>query len=36
LFDYNQIIKSPMDLGTVKRKMQMDKYKTVESVLEDI
>jgi hypothetical protein len=25
-----------MDLGTVKKKLLMDKYKTVESVLEDI
>ena len=36
LTDYLTIIKTPMDLGTVKRKLKNNKYKYVEEVLEDI
>ena len=36
LHDYPQIIKNPMDLGTVKSKLLSGKYKTYEEVFADI
>ena len=36
LFNYPQIIKRPMDLGTVKRKLTEGKYKTVFEAAEDV
>ena len=36
LTDYPLIIKSPMDLGTVKKKLINNKYETVEAVLDDM
>ena len=36
LEDYPSIITNPMDLGTVFKKLQSNKYKCVEQCLEDI
>ena len=36
LTDYGFIIKHPMDLSTVSRKLREDKYNFVEEVLDDI
>ena len=36
LFDYPQIIKTPMDLGTVKKNLKNNKYKYVEEAIQDI
>lgn len=36
LTDYPIIIKNPMDLSTVRKKIKSDKYSTVEEVLEDL
>mmetsp|Transcript_49382 Transcript_49382/g.56883 ORF Transcript_49382/g.56883 Transcript_49382/m.56883 type:complete len:232 (+) Transcript_49382:31-726(+) len=36
LKDYLDIIKTPMDLGTVKKNLKANKYKTVEECLDDI
>jgi hypothetical protein len=36
LLDYLSIVKRPIDLGTIKRNINNNKYKTVEHVLEDI
>ena len=36
LFDYPQIIKSPMDLGTVKGKIESNGYRSLEECAEDI
>mmetsp|Transcript_22966 Transcript_22966/g.35470 ORF Transcript_22966/g.35470 Transcript_22966/m.35470 type:complete len:268 (-) Transcript_22966:283-1086(-) len=36
LFDYPQIIKKPMDLGTVKKKMAAKKYKTIHLCAQDV
>ncbi len=36
LADYFDIIKSPMDLGTVKKNLKANKYKFVEEFLADI
>lgn len=36
LLDYPSIIPHPMDLGTVKNKLQIGKYSTVEECLDDI
>ena len=36
LLDYPIIIKTPMDLGTVRKNLKAQKYKTVEEVLLDI
>ena len=34
--NYNKVIKHPMDLGTIKKKLHDDKYKTVDEFVEDI
>ncbi len=34
--DYYDIIKNPMDLGTVRKNLKINKYKTVEEVVKDI
>ena len=36
LSDYFDIVKNPMDLGTVKKNLKNNKYKLVEEVLADI
>jgi len=36
LVDYPQIVKHPMDLGTVKKNFRANKYKLVEEVLNDL
>mmetsp|Transcript_3849 Transcript_3849/g.5565 ORF Transcript_3849/g.5565 Transcript_3849/m.5565 type:complete len:216 (-) Transcript_3849:256-903(-) len=36
LFDYPQIIKKPMDLGTVKKKMSSKQYKTLHDCAQDV
>jgi Transcription factor involved in chromatin remodeling, contains bromodomain len=36
LADYFDIIKNPMDLGTVRKNLKANKYKYVEEVLADI
>lgn len=36
LIDYPQIIKTPMDLGTVKKNLKNNKYKYVEETIQDI
>ena len=36
LFDYPQIIKTPMDLGTVKGKIESNSYRSLEECAEDI
>lgn len=36
LNDYPDIVKQPMDLGTVAKKLQGSKYRTVEECLDDI
>lgn len=36
LVDYPQIIKNPMDLGTIKKKFKESKYRYVEEILNDI
>lgn len=36
LYDYLDVIKHPMDLGTINQKLRDKKYKTVEAVLNDI
>jgi hypothetical protein len=36
LTDYPLIVKTPMDLGTVKKKLVNNKYETVEAVLDDM
>lgn len=36
LTDYTLIVKYPMDLGTVRKKLLNSKYQTVEEVLDDI
>ena len=36
LTDYYDIIKTPMDLGTVKKNLKANKYKFVEDCLNDI
>lgn len=36
LFDYPKIVKKPMDLGTVKRKMERGLYETIEECAADI
>ncbi len=36
LIDYPTIIKKPMDLGTIKEKLQEGKYKSSKSCLDDI
>jgi hypothetical protein len=36
LEDYPKIVKVPMDLNTVKRKLNTNKYQNCEEVLEDV
>ena len=36
LLDYLQIIKTPMDLSTIRKKIKQEKYSTIEEVIEDI
>lgn len=36
LHDYLEIIKTPMDLGTVKKNLKANKYKFVEEAISDI
>ena len=36
LFDYPKIVKKPMDLGTVKRKLERNQYENVAECAEDI
>jgi hypothetical protein len=36
LHDYPQIIKRPMDLGTVKKRLELGRYKTVEDAADDV
>eukprot|EP01033_Poteriospumella_lacustris_P011621 gene11621-8276_t len=36
LVDYPEIVKVPMDLGTVKKKIEEDKYETVEEIAADV
>lgn len=36
LFDYPKIVKKPMDLGTVKRKLERSQYENVAECAEDI
>ena len=36
LYDYPQIIKKPMDLGTVKKKIADGKYKTIANAADDV
>lgn len=36
LIDYPSIVKYPMDLGTINKKLREDRYNTVEEVLDDI
>ena len=36
LLDYPQIVKNPMDLGTIKESIMSGKYSTYEEVFNDI
>ena len=36
LNDYPTIVKNPMDLGTVERRLKNEKYKFVEEFLDDV
>ena len=36
LLDYPQIVKNPMDLGTIKENIMSGKYSTYEEVFNDI
>lgn len=36
LTDYPQIVKNPMDLSLINKKLREDRYHTVEEVLDDI
>lgn len=36
LYDYLDVVKNPMDLGTINFKFREKRYKTVEAVLNDI
>lgn len=36
LFDYREIVKNPMDLGTIKSKIENNKYTKIEDIAEDI
>lgn len=36
LLDYPDIIKSPMDLGTVKYRIEADKYQTIDEIALDV
>jgi hypothetical protein len=36
LFDYPQVIKKPMDLGLVKKKVNEGKYKTIHEAADDV
>lgn len=36
LIDYPQIVKKPMDLSTIRKKIKQDKYSTIEEVIEDL
>lgn len=36
LLDYPEVVKKPMDLGTVKSKMESNQYTTVEEVATDV
>jgi hypothetical protein len=36
LSDYPLVIKNPIDLGTIKKKLTMNRYQYVEEVLDDI
>ncbi len=36
LIDYPQIIKKPMDISTIRKKIKQDKYSTIEEVIEDL
>jgi hypothetical protein len=36
LLDYPEIIKKPMDLGTVKKKLEAGAYETIEDVAKDV
>lgn len=36
LFDYRDIVKNPMDLGTIKTKIENNKYTKIEEIAEDI
>ena len=36
ILDYPTIVKHPMDLGTVKEKLNSDKYKSIDEVINDI
>lgn len=36
LFDYPQLIKKPMDLGQIKRKIEKDSYTTIHDAAEDV
>ena len=36
LFDYPMIVKKPIDLGTIKKNIEDDKYETIEDVAKDV
>jgi hypothetical protein len=36
LWDYPEIVKDPMDLGTIKKKIENDEYEAVEDIANDI
>lgn len=36
LIDYPFVIKTPMDLSTIRKKIKSDKYRNIEEVLDDI
>ena len=36
LKDYNDIIKTPMDLGTIRKNLKANKYKNIEDMLADV
>jgi len=36
LIDYPQVVKKPMDLSTIRKKLKQDKYSTIEEVIEDL
>jgi hypothetical protein len=36
LLDYPEVVKQPMDLGTIKSKMESSQYKSIEEVAADI
>lgn len=36
LLDYPEIVQKPMDLGTIKRKIENDDYNTVEDIATDV